>query len=300
MAADPQRISLALISEGTHSWPLYVALARELFEREGVRVDMAITGSSVKQLEHLVSGKYDIGFQQSDHVVRAVEQGSDLFALMAHAHAPSLSLVAAPAIASFAHLRGRHIAVDGARTGYALLLRKLLAEHGLAHGDYTFDEIGGSQERYAALKSGAAQATFLNPPFDRNLLAEGFRSLGTTQDFFPSYPGAVAAARRGWAREHGPQLIAFIRALNAGYAWIKQTGNRAEAFRILQARLDVDAKTAAEAYDNIVRLPLPELTAAGIQQVIDIVWEFEGYTQPHNAPDKYLDLSYFERACQAR
>ena len=88
-----QTIRLAVISEGTSSWPLYVAEARGFFARAGVAVEMTITGSSVKQLEQLVSGGYDIGFQQSDHVVRAVESGGDLFAFMAFAHAPELLII---------------------------------------------------------------------------------------------------------------------------------------------------------------------------------------------------------------
>ena len=122
----------------------------------------------------LIAGGYDIGFQQSDHVVRAVESGGDLFAFMAFAHAPELSLIVAPQIASFDALRNGTIVVDGARTGYALLLRKLLADHGLSATDYRMQEFGGSQERQDAMRSGGGIATLLNPPFDRQLVAEGF------------------------------------------------------------------------------------------------------------------------------
>ena len=139
-----RNVRLAVISEGTSSWPLYVAEARGFFQRAGIDVDMTVTGSSVKQLEQLIAGGYDIGFQQSDHVVRAVESGGDLFAFMAFAHAPELSLIVAPQIASFDDLRNGTIVVDGARTGYALLLRKLLADHGLSANDYRMQEFGGS------------------------------------------------------------------------------------------------------------------------------------------------------------
>src|SRR3954471_24714088 len=141
-------IRFAVISEGVYSWPLYVAQAHGLFEREGVKVDVTVTGSSTQQLQKMIAGEYDIGLQQSDHIVRGVEQGSDLFIFMAHGLAPELTLVAAPEVATFADLNGRDIAVDGARTGYALLLRKWLANNGLGDGDYRFVEIGGSRERF--------------------------------------------------------------------------------------------------------------------------------------------------------
>lgn len=289
-------IRLAIISEGLMTWPLYAAQAKQMFEKEGIQVDVTLTGSSVMQLEQLTRGGFDIGFQQSDHVVRGVEQGADLFIFMAQGHAPDLSLVVAADIKSFADLKGRTIAVDGARTGYALLLRRLLSERGLAQSDVTFREFGGSQERFEALRRGAADASLLNPPFDRSLFAAGFGSLGSINDFFPAYPGSIAAARRAWARGNERQLIAFIRAINAGYAWLQNPANKAEAMTMLPARLGVSGEMAAKAFDRFAGRPRPAITADGLRQVIDVVWDAEGYKPPKPSPDKYMDPSYLERA----
>lgn len=294
--AHGQPVRLAVISEGTASWPLYVAQTRNLFGREGITVEVTLTASSGKQLEQLTKGGYDIGFQQSDHVVRAVERGSDLFILMAYAHAPELNLVVAPGIGSVADLKGKAIAVDGTRSGYALLLRKLLADRGVKEGDCTFKEFGGSRERFDALKGGLAVASFLNPPFDRNLFAEGFNTLGTTRDFFPAYPGSIAAARRSWARDNEQRLVAFIRAANAAFAWLEDRNNRNEAVEILRARLKTEPDAAARAFDQFSARPRPTIAPGSLQQVIDIVWDAEGLAGPQGAPDKYIDLSYLHKA----
>ncbi|MBX3664266.1 MAG: ABC transporter substrate-binding protein [Burkholderiales bacterium] len=295
-AAASAPIRLAVISEGVNAWPLYVAQGRELFAREGVTVDVTLTGSSTHQLEQLRSGGYDIGFQQSDHVVRAVETGSDLCIVMAQGHAPELSLVVAADIRDFAGLRGRDIAVDGANTGYALLLRRLLADNGLSKADYRFVEIGGSQERFDALKSGRCVASWLNPPFDRNLFALGFGSLGTTMQFFPSYPGSVAACRRSWAAQNGERLVAFIRAFRGACRWLRDPANRDAAIALLPSRLNIAPDLAGRAFDAFVEKPLPAIDAAGLQQVIDVYWQAEGLQTPKGAPDKYMDLSYQQKA----
>lgn len=289
-------VKLAIISEGLHTWPLYVATEKQLFEQAGIHVEVTLTGSSVMQLERLIDGGFDIGFQQSDHVVRGVEHGSDLFIFMAQGHAPDLSLVVAQGIKKFADLQGKVIAVDGARTGYAPLLRKLLAENGLGDGDYEYREFGGSQERFEALKSGAAAASLLNPPFDRNLQVAGFGSLGSINDFFPHYPGSIAATRRAWAQRNEKQLIAFIRGFNAGYAWLQEAVNKAEAIRLLPSRLNIGAEAAAKAFDRFATRPRPQLSSAGLRQVIDVVWDAEGFKPPRGAPETYLDLSYQQRA----
>ena len=300
MAAGIPVIRFAVISEGVYSWPLYVAQAHALFAREGVNVEATVTGSSTQQLAKLIAGEYDIGLQQSDHVVRGVEHGADLFIFMAQALAPELTLVARPGIKSFADLKGCDIAVDGARTGYALLLRKLLANKGLADGDYTFREIGGSQERFDSLKSGAAVASLLNPPFDRNLLAAGFVSLGTTAEYFPTYPGSIAAARRSWAARNEPALLAYIRAFDAAYAWLKDTRNKEDAINLLPARLNIDRATAGRAYDQIAAQPLPHITPDGLRQVISVVWASGNLTGAHAAPEKYMDLSYLNKVRNTR
>jgi len=303
-AAAPQAalptVKLAIISEGLNTWPLYVALDKGLFPQAGVAVDVTLTRSSAKQLEALKSGAFDIGFQQCDHVVRAVETGSDLFMFMALAHAPELSLVVAPGILSFADLEGKTIAVDGACSGYALLLRRLLAEKGLKEGDYVFAEIGGSRERHDALRDGVAAASLLNPPFDRTLFAAGFRSLGTTAQYFPTYTGSIAATRRSWARANAATLVSFIRGMNAAFAWLRDSAHKSEAIEIMRSRLDPSRDAAAEAFDQFVQRPRPEIRKDGLRQVIDVVWEAEGLAPPKGDPERYMDFTYYEQANRAR
>lgn len=289
-------IRLALISEGLNTWPVYVAQALGLWRDAGVEVQLTVTGSSIQQLDALKAGGFDVGFQQTDHVVRGVERGADLFVFMAQSHAPELSLIVAADVASVADLKGRDIVVDDARTGYSLLLRKLFAEHGLGENDTHFRDAGGSQERYDAMLRGEGAACLINAPFDRNLVAAGLKSLGTSSEFFPTYPGPIAAARRSWASAHRAELIAFIRGLHRAFAWLRDTANRDEAVRLLPARLNMPADAAARALPRQFGQPLPQITEAGVAQVIALVWAAEKFSPPMAQPSKYLDLSYLRAA----
>lgn len=289
-------IRLAIISEGVNTWPLYVAQSKRMFDAAGVAVEVTLTGSSARQLEKLRRGDYDIGFQQSDHVVRAVEDGSDLFIFMAQSHAPELTLVAAPDIHALTDLKGKTIVVDGARTGYSLLLRKLFKDHGFADSEMRLVEFGGSQERFDAMKRGQGSACFINPPFDRNLLALGFNSLGTSREFFPAYPGPIAAARRAWAASHTAELLAFIRGFNRAYDWLRDAANHAEAVTLLPEHLRIDAEFARRAVARIYREPRPVIGAEGLRQVIDVVWDAEAYAAPKGSPDKYFDPGFLQKA----
>lgn len=289
-------IRLAIISEGVHTWPLYVAQSKRLFESEGAIVEVTRTGSSVQQIEQLSQGGFDIGFQQSDHVVRSVEQGFDLCIFMAHAHAPDLTLVAAPGIHSIADLKNKTIVVDGPHTGYSLLLRRLFKERGFTDDEMRLVEFGGSQERLDAMKRGDGAACFINPPFDLNLLALGYRSLGTTSEFFPDYPGSIAAVRRSWAAAHNTEMLAFIRGFSRAYDWLQVEANREEAVTLLPAHLRLDTEYARRAVRRIYSGPRPSIDEVGLQQVIDVVWDAEAYKAPKGAPGKYMDLSYLQKA----
>lgn len=291
-SGGPADLRLGLISEGTNTWPLYVAQSRGLFASRGVQVEVSVVGSSVRQQEGLIEGRFDIGFQQADHVVRAVERGSDLVAFAAQAHAPDVTLVASPRITSIAQLRGLGIAVDGARTGYALLLRRLLAQHGLGASDVALIEIGGSQERYDALRDGGAAACMLNAPFDANLIAAGYTSLARLGDAFPTYPGSVMAARRSWADTHRAQLAAFVSAFEQAYAWLRDPANRSAALDVLPERLALAPRAALSALERFTEREPPEITPEGMRQVVEIVWDAEGYAGPGGAPEKYMDVSY--------
>jgi ABC-type nitrate/sulfonate/bicarbonate transport system substrate-binding protein len=289
-------IKLALISEGVNTWPVYVARAQGFWAAAGVDVDLTVTGSSIAQLDALKNGGYDIGFQQVDHIVRGVEQGADLFIFMGQSHAPELSLIVAKDVHCITDLKGKTIVVDDARTGYSLLLKKLFEQQGLKEGDTHFENVGGSQERFDAMKMGVGAACFINPPFDRNLIAVGLKSLGASSDFFPTYPGPIAAARRAWAREHKAELIAFIRGFHQAYAWLQNSSNSAEAVALLRARVDIAADAAASALMRVYRQPRPQVTEDGVRQVMDLVWAAEKFTAAKGSPSKYMDLSFLREA----
>lgn len=289
-------IKLALISEGVNTWPVYVAHTLGFWKQAGTDVDITVTGSSIQQLDALKKGAFDIGFQQVDHIVRGVELGADLFIFMGQSHAPELSLIVAKDINAIGDLKGKIIVVDDARTGYSLLLKKLFEQHGLKESDTHFKNVGGSQERFDAMKAGEGSACFINPPFDRNLVAAGLKSLGTTTDFFPTYPGPIAATRRAWAREHKTELIAFIRGFNHAYAWLQDGANQAEAVKLLPIHLNMPADAAGRTFERMFSRPRPQITEDGVAQVMELVWAAEKFTAAKGSPAKYMDLSYLRAA----
>ncbi len=296
--AEAQTVKLAVISESASNWPLYVAQARKLFEKEGLQVELTVTRSSARQLEALARGDFDIGHQAADHIVRAVEKGSELFIVMA-LNRPAYSIVASPTIGSFQDLRGKAVAVDGAATGYALLFKRIAAQHGLKDGDYTLREVGGTNERYEAVRTGAAAAGLINQPFDGKLLSAGFKSLGSTSDYFPHYQGSVAATRRSWAAPNADTLVRYIRGYVAASDWLFDPQNRAEAIEILLHRVKAERAEAQATYEGTLTkalIPKAAVNLEGLRQVIEVLGEIGQVKPPLPGPEKYVDTSYYTRA----
>ncbi len=76
-----------------------------------------------------------------------------------------LSIYAQPAIHSTGDLRGAVLGVDNPTSGFALVMRDLLARDGLElERDYTFTVAGGTSTHLDTLIHGTVAATISMPP----------------------------------------------------------------------------------------------------------------------------------------
>ncbi len=284
-----QPLRLAYISGGFPVWALFVAQSQGLFEAQGVQCIITHTGSSTVQMQGLREGRFDVGCQLPDHVVRAGLNGTPLCVLAAQSHAPDVALVASAIIRSLAELKGHRIAVDGARSGYALLLVQLLSSIGLSSNDYQLVEVGDSQQRVQAMRSGEFMASFINPPLDKALVNDGFVRLTTTRQAFPNYPGPVVAARREWADAHPELAKGFQSAWTAAWQWLMNPLNESQAIEIALKHLGAEAPAAQNALQNLHRQGVPHISEEGMAQVIDLVWRSESLDpKPMPQPGSYF------------
>ena len=284
-----QPLRLAYISGGFPVWALFVAQSQGLFEAQGVQCIITHTGSSTVQMQGLREGRFDVGCQLPDHVVRAGLNGTPLCVLAAQSHAPDVALVASAMIRSLTELKGHRIAVDGARSGYALLLVQLLSSMGLASNDYQLVEVGDSQQRVQAMRSGEFMASFINPPLDKALVNDGFVRLTTTRQAFPNYPGPVVAARREWADAHPELAKGFQSAWTAAWQWLMNPLNESQAIEIALKHLGAEAPAAQNALQNLHRQGVPHISEEGMAQVIDLVWRSESLDpKPMPQPGSYF------------
>lgn len=255
---------------GASNWPLWAGEQLGLFEKEGFRLVLKITPNSIHMAEVLHDGSAQVALTSLDNVVAyanghgevPLDGPLDLLAFMG-VDDGLLSVMAQPDIEAVASLRGKALAVDALTTGYAFVLKEILAKAGLGDSDVTYLSVGTGAERLAALKAGTCGATLLNAPLC--LAAENFgkKRLVRAQDILGSYQGIVGTARRVWARDNAELLQSFIRAFHASIQWLNDPANKEAACAILAERLPAIRPVVDLAYKVLV-------TDGGLQRNLEI------------------------------
>src|SRR5438067_276748 len=162
--------------KGIQNLPLYVARQQDFFAQQGLHIDITYTTGSIPQLAGLVHEEYQLIQTAPDNVINIdsnpIAFGLDLstaphVVMLLGGGVGPLSIFAQSGITTFDLLRGSVLGVDNPNSGFAIVLRDILARNGLLlERDYTFTVAGGTSNRLAALKGGSVAATILYAPFD--------------------------------------------------------------------------------------------------------------------------------------
>jgi ABC-type nitrate/sulfonate/bicarbonate transport system substrate-binding protein len=293
---------------GGGTWPILAANAEGFFAKEKLDIHLDPITGSVAQIKGMMDGSYDIGLTALDNVIAyeagqgetQLDQPPDLFAFMG-GEAGSMHLVTAPTITKVEDLKGKTLAVDAKGTGFAFVLYRVAAMHGVKPGDYGILAVGSSQKRLDALTGGQAQATLLNRPFDGFAIQKGFTDLADIHKVFPHYQSSIGAARRSWAAQHRDALVAFIRAYVKGSLWVFDPTHKAAAIDLLvKSTPNLSPQQAEAIYTETTRKggvgsPTAALDPAGVATVVKLRSEYAEPKKQLNARD-YYDLSYYKAA----
>lgn len=194
------------------------AVSHGFYAAEQLDVELAVTQSSKAQMQELIDGVWDVVHTNADNVFWWVEDNrADLVIVAAAPSRPGQDFVVRPEIARYEDLRGKPIAVDAAESGYATPLRMLLREAGLAQEgrDYTFVEVGSTQQRIDALRDRRGFGAMIGSAQAAALPSEGFRILDSINRLFTHYAGGTGV-RRQWARDNPDLLVRYLRAHTRG------------------------------------------------------------------------------------
>ncbi len=309
VVAKPLTTINVIAFAGGVNLPAWVAERQGFFAKHGVAVKLTFTPSSTFLMSNLIDGNYDVGIFGIDNLV-AYQEGRgegkftgtpDLVAFMG-LNSGLLHLIAAPDVKTVADLRGKQLAVDALTTGFAFVLREMIARAGLTDADVTYVRVGGGPPRLRALIEGKQAAALLNTPFDLQAVERGFTRLGSASQMLGRYQGHAVVAQRGWIAKDEAAVIGLMRAYGDAMEWLFDPKNReiAEALLVAHDR-GMTPALARRTYEVLVD---PKeglyrnlaLDIEGLRTVLVLRNKFS--TPPMNLtePMKYVDLELYRKA----
>jgi ABC-type nitrate/sulfonate/bicarbonate transport system substrate-binding protein len=304
---EPLTLRYAQAYSAAHSifsLPITVARRAGLFQREGVNVSLVIPvpGGSDKMIDALDDNWADVTHIATPFLIRAALAGSDAVAIDTEFKNPIYSLVAKPAIASIAGLKGKLVGLADNAGTISISMRKLLAAHGLNTGDYAVKVQEGTPTRLNCLRGGDCDAVVLGQPQDLQAIAAGYRLLGRSNEAAPPYLYTVTAVRRSFAQTHQEALVRFVRGLAAAFGFIRAPENRDRVVKLVAETLGCSDAIAAQTLDLFLqpgRDVLPargEIDLAALNEVVAMMAEAGLLKPPLPQAARFVDLQYLRAA----
>lgn len=292
---------------GATNLPGWVAEEKGFFAKEGLSVPLSVTKGSVEQVKDLLAGKFQVMSSAFDNIVAYAEgqgefkldQPSDMVAI-AGVHSGLNRLVVRPEIKTYADIKGKAVAVDAIKSGYATVLYQILEDNGLVfEKDYTAVPVGGTSARLNALKQDKAVAAILSSPADMEGQKEGFRFLADVSEAVGSYQGSVYVVRRSWAKDHDNEVVAFLRAIVAATDYVFE--NKAGSLEVMKKRIKgVSDEDLSRLYDRLVGPGGLNRRAAvnmkGVETVLRVRSRYGEPKKDMGPPSTYVDESFYKRA----
>ena len=268
------------------------------FAAEGLAVDRTETPDSTAQMRGLSQGTWDIASTGFDNVLAwSGREDAEIVAVLQPNAGQMLPMYVRPEIKDWSDLRGKRLAADAVDTAFALVLRRILLEHGLDldRGDYELVPEGTTALRLESMRRGDTYAGIMSVNLEAQAQAAGLVRWADNREVLPDYPGGVFAVTRAWAQGHRDEIVRFIRAWLAGNRWVQQ--NREAAIELVMAQSGINREAAVQRLAQVSPDGAPNV--AGLQSVLDLRIQF-GYTLPLGADlARFHDLSYYAQAVQA-
>jgi NitT/TauT family transport system substrate-binding protein len=250
--------------------PLYLGQDAGIFKKQSLNLEMIfIPGGSVS-LQALIGKSLDLLMTGGPPVVNAYLQGAKIKIIGGATNLLPYMFVATGGIRSPEQLKGKKIGISrfGSNTDY--VVRLALGQFALSSNDVQILQVGGSQARLVAMKSGAIQATVLSP--EESLVAQKM-GYGILFDFIEKgieFPHVNVVARDDYLETQVQTVRSFMRAYIESVRYYKTHRTEAISKIIFLSKLP-DRQMGEAVYENSLRATPDDgkPTLKGMEVVID-------------------------------
>ena len=249
-----------------------------------------MTRDSAQLKEQLISGELFAVHAAPDNVIAWTDGGDVPFrAWLAGSNGPITLVARGPS--GLSGLRGAKIGVDSPSSGFATILRRLLATADVGADEVELVAMGATRLRYSALLEGAIDATMLTLPWSLLATQNGAAALADHALVAPGMLTSCAASTADRLERELDTATAYAEAIDAAMRWLRADGSGDEAATLLAGDMDLDLDDARSIID-LMRDPeagWPSATRLRGHE-LEATWQLrsQAIAEPSRPPSGYV------------
>lgn len=301
--AEASKVRFAQSGHTAASWPIYVAQHKKILEKNNIDLEVIIIQGATNTTRAVLSETVPLGRINPDYVIGAIEKGAKVRIIGGNMEKIPYDLMARAEIKSGAELKGKTIGVSTLTGGTTNMVEEVLMKaFKLKEGDYRYLVVGTSPERYAALKAGSVQATFMGPPFNFRAQRDGFTKIITFHEILGPIQFTADFAHMNYIKSNRDELVRYLQSMIEATNWLYDRKNKEEAIAIHMKVLKSKRDIAEQDYKYLVEdfQPFPRngaVNKAAMEKTIDLRAK-EGTYKGKKVPvyTEFVDNSLIEDA----
>ncbi len=250
--------------------PVWVTKAASIFEKNGLDVDLQYIASAAS-IAALVSGQTQISQGGGSEALSANVSGADLVLIGNLVPVYPYVFEVTSDIKTLSDLKGKKVGVSNPGSASDIATRVGLRKQDLdPDKDVTIVPVGSSQNRTAALKSGAIQGGLDQLPYSLILEKAGLHQLFDLASLkLPTVNNGIAV-QRSYMNAHREVVQRYIDSIVEGLTRMKM--DKPFAISVLKKQLKLDDEQALSiTYDYAVKNLFPSLPSVTKEQLADSV-----------------------------
>ena len=303
-AVADETITMVTTGKGSaQQWPIFIAITKGYMSENGVALDLVAAPSTAAAVQQLAAGSANLASGGLTDPLLAIDKGAQIAVLRIETQVAPYSLWAKPTIKSIADLRGKLISIGGPKDITRIYLERTLIPNGVKPGEYDMIFAGTTGARFAALSSGAIDASLLIPPFSFKAKSIGLSHLADVADYTHDLPFTGYATNIAWATTRRPLLLGFLNAMARGVDWFYQDANRTEAIDILVKESSLSRADVEATYDYYRQLHVFDhkglIESATVANLIKAMQQMDDFDGPRDI-GRFVDPDITGLAAQVK